>query len=71
MSDRLFPESQPLIVHCGDCAHLVSTRWRSRRVFFKCELYDRKGYEGTDWRARWPACGQFTPLTLGGPRGKA
>jgi len=95
VAERLFPESQPLIVHrpgkvskrtqaqraaeirrlgsmhnrhghgpegqqCGACAHIVRRSWDGRKTFLKCELYNSKGYEGTDWRARWPACGQFT-----------
>lgn len=52
------PEGQA----CRDCAHLIhKSGWRGNggKSFLKCELYARDGYEGTDWRARWPACGQF------------
>jgi hypothetical protein len=50
---------------CRGCAHLIHKRTGRRggyhddARFLKCELYNAEGYEGTDWRAKWPACGAF------------
>jgi hypothetical protein len=49
---------------CKGCAHLIPKgvgRYTSNdgKRFLKCELYNAGGYEGTDWRAKWPACGAF------------
>lgn len=44
---------------CRHCEHLMGNRMRSGRVFLKCERYNAGGYESTDWRAKWPACGAF------------
>lgn len=42
---------------CGDCRHFErhhqGTRW------FKCGKSHKTSSIATDWRARWPACGQF------------
>jgi len=61
-------------VTCKECAHLIrkaahggmSQRSAERagqvlhgKTFLKCELYNVNGYEGSDWRAFWPACGQL------------
>jgi hypothetical protein len=44
---------------CKGCVHLIR-RHGNTKSFLKCELYRRDGYEGTDWQARWPACGAWT-----------
>lgn len=45
---------------CRGCAHLVRKYSPSGKCFLKCELYNRDGYDGTDWQARWLACGAWT-----------
>ena len=42
---------------CGFCAHLK--RYERGGLWKKCELTVQTGGAGTDWRARWPACGRF------------
>jgi len=48
------PEGQT----CTECEHLITKPSNGKR-FLKCELYNAGGYEGTDWRGKWPACGAF------------
>lgn len=50
---------------CKGCTHLVHKYSPSGKGFLKCELYNRTGFEGTDWQARWLACGAYAS---GGPR---
>lgn len=45
---------------CGGCDHLVAPQHGARR-HFKCALFGSTRSEATDWRAKWPACGRFTP----------
>ena len=44
---------------CSQCVYF----WRKKRanVYFKCRLAGNSDTPRTDWRARWPACGRFTP----------
>lgn len=56
-------------VKCGGCAHLVSGGGGSDRTFWKYELYGNTRSEASDWRKRWPACGQYR--SEGGPAGSA
>lgn len=52
------PEGQT----CRGCAHLVRKGGYGgarNKSFLKCELYNRDGFEGTDWQARWLACGAY------------
>ena len=48
---------------CEGCAHLVRKHGHGKS-FLKCELYDVKGFEGTDWLAKWSACGAWTRKAL-------
>lgn len=43
---------------CRGCRHLIHSR-PGARAFLKCELYGITQSESSDWRAKWPACGQF------------
>lgn len=54
-------------VKCGGCAHLVSGGGGSDRTFWKCELYGNTRSEASDWRKRWPACGQSIEAKAGRP----
>lgn len=45
---------------CGDCQHF--TRFRSaggHKSWAKCDLTVDSGGPGSDWKARWTACGRF------------
>lgn len=42
---------------CGDCRHCIVVRLR--RNYRKCELSTQTAGPGTDWRAKWPACGKW------------
>lgn len=42
---------------CADCSYF--RRYKTNRVYFKCQLYGVSRSEATDWRAGWPACGLF------------
>jgi len=43
---------------CGACRHLLRTG-NANNTYLKCALGPRSHGPGTDWRARWPACGRF------------
>lgn len=47
---------------CGECDHLLQLDRGYRKRFFKCELYGRSSSAASDWRKKWPACGQFKEL---------
>lgn len=42
---------------CGECRHLLRVGYT--RTYFKCELFGKSSSQASDWRKRWPACGQF------------
>ncbi len=42
---------------CGDCVHLLRVSYS--KTYIKCGLGPQSHGPGTDWRARWPACGRF------------
>ena len=49
---------------CGSCTHCFRRVRPSKKVFLKCALtapYWTRG-EGTDIKARWPACDMWSPL---------
>jgi hypothetical protein len=42
---------------CGDC---ISFFWvQYARRYFKCRRAHQTAGPGTDWRVKWPACGQW------------
>lgn len=47
-------------VMCGSCAHYQRCQNDSGlKRWAKCDLSTQTHGEGTDWRARWPACGRW------------
>lgn len=42
--------------HCRTCTHWIKTGFRDK-TYRKCELYRTGGYDSSDWRGKWPACG--------------
>jgi len=42
---------------CGSCRHYI--RFRQGTRWAKCDLTAWTHGPGTDWQARWPACGQW------------
>ncbi len=42
---------------CGSCAKLIAVKYS--RVFFKCAGSRVSASTATDWRRKWPACGQY------------
>lgn len=49
---------------CKGCVFLVHKNgWRVNggKSFLKCERYNAGGYDSTDWRSKWPACGAYRP----------
>ena len=42
---------------CGDCPHFIRFRYHDK-VLLKCRAYGLTHSEATDWRVKWPACGQ-------------
>ena len=42
---------------CKDCVFLLRTG--RNRTYLKCEKFVITRGPGTDWRAKWPACGLF------------
>lgn len=44
---------------CKNCIHL----WRKRRsrTYLKCDMVEMTNGAGTDWKAKWQACGKFKP----------
>lgn len=71
--DELLPEGEPqpperlAVMHnwygvtpghtCGECAHL--RRYRQSTTWMKCKLTRQTSGAGTDWRAKWAACGRY------------
>ncbi|HWB15943.1 MAG TPA: hypothetical protein VG538_06000 [Vicinamibacterales bacterium] len=45
---------------CGECASFVTVEGNTRN-YLKCRRYGLSRAESTDWRAKWAACGAFTP----------
>ena len=43
---------------CKGCAHWV-TKAHYAGLFRKCELYRADGFDSSDWRGKWPACGSY------------
>lgn len=42
---------------CGDCRQFAVKKLAG--TYRKCRLFGNTGGPGTDWQARWPACGKF------------
>ena len=42
---------------CQTCEHF--RRYSQARTWFKCDLTRQSHSAATDWRAHWPACGQW------------
>lgn len=50
---------------CQECAHFTQ-QGGVAGTYFKCQQYGVTGGPGTDWRARWPACGLFVEAAHAG-----
>lgn len=42
---------------CATCVHLE--RFKRGATWFKCMKTRQSNGAGTDWNARWPACGKY------------
>lgn len=50
---------------CQTCTHWIQTGYSGiGKTYRKCELYRRDGYDSSDWRGKWPACGAHHVSTL-------
>ncbi len=53
--------SAPTGTRCRTCVHLYARQFANR--YYKCDLTRETAGPGSDWRARWPACGQYERST--------
>ena len=43
---------------CSECVHLLHLGYRGH-AYLKCDVNHISYGEGTDWRAKWVACGKW------------